>query len=177
MTPASQPPTREPQMGQSQAETLRQELEADIKRLKTFSNRGLWAFSTFLLACMAAWKNFPFLPAPDAVTALLGKPPTSHNISIMLLIYTFSAIILSLSRMMGGVEHKSSFCHVGYLIGFFLFYHYAKALDDNYWAVFGAGLTILGVESYRIWSYCNELIVKKSEDLEFINRTGRIPVE
>ena len=176
MTPNSPPLTRE-QAEQSPTERLRQDLEADIKRLKTFSNRGLWAFSTFLLICLAAWKNFALLPPPDAVIAVLGKPPSSQSISIMLLVYTFSAIILSLSRMMGGIEHKSSFCHVGYLSGFFLFYYYAKALDDNYWAVFGAGITILGVESYRIWSYCNETIAKKNEDLEFIKRTGRMPVD
>jgi hypothetical protein len=98
-------------------------------------------------------------------------------ISLVLLLYTFSAIILSLSRMMGGIEHKSSFCHVGYLAGFFLFYHFAKALDDNYWAVFGAGITILGVESYRIRSFCAEAISKKNEQLSYIIRTGRAPID
>lgn len=98
-------------------------------------------------------------------------------ISTVLLLYTFSAIILSLSRMMAAMEHKSSFCHVGYLTGFFLFYHFAKALNDNYWAVLGAGFTILSVESYRIWSYCNEFIKKKTEQLEYVRRTGRMPLE
>lgn len=167
----------EQQQGPSQADKLCQGLEAEILRLKTFSNRGLWAFSLFLLACMMAWQNFSFLPTPDTMIALLGKPPSSQTISIMLLFYTFSAIILSLSRMMGGIEHKSSFCHVGYLTGFFLFYHYARALDDNYWAVFGSGITILGVESYRIWSFCNESITKKTEELDYIKKTGHMPME
>lgn len=177
MTTGSQPQTRESPQSPGPTEMLLLDLEADIKRLKTFSNRGLWAFSAFLVICMAAWKNFSLLPPPDAVITVLGKPPSSHLISIMLLIYTFSAIILSLSRMMAGMEHKSSFCHVGYLTGFFLFYYYAKALDDNYWAVFGAGITILGVESYRIWTYCNEMIARKNEDMEFIKRTGRMPID
>ena len=85
--------------------------------------------------------------------------------------------MLSLSRMMAGIEHKSSFSHVGYLTIFYFFYHFDKALGDNYWAVFGAGLTILAVESYRIWSYCSEMITKKKEDLEYVIKTGRMPID
>lgn len=154
---------------------VRNEIEQEIKRLKFFSNRGLWAFSLFLIVCMLAWRDFPLLPLPDAVIATLGAPPPPRYISIVLVIYTFSAITLSLSRMMGGIEHKSSFCHVGYLTLFFIFYHFAKALDENFWAVLGAGITILGVESYRIWSFCSENITLKHEQLEHLVRTGQLP--
>ena len=160
---------------QNQAEVLENQLRADIKRLNRFSNRGLWAFSLFILLSLTAWRDFPMLPLPDAVVAVLGPPPSPYIISIALLFYTFSAIILSLSRMTAGLEHKSSFCHVGYLACFFLFYHFAKALDDNFWPVFGAGVTILAVESYRIWSFCREALSQRYEQLEFLQRTGRMP--
>ncbi|MDD2856816.1 MAG: menaquinol oxidoreductase, partial [Desulfuromonadaceae bacterium] len=94
----------------------------------------------------------------------------------VLLFYTFSAIILSLSRMATGIEHKSSFSHVAYLTAFFLFYHFGRSLQENYWAVFGAGITILVIESYRIWTYCAEGISRKKEDLEYAKRTGRAPI-
>jgi len=162
---------------QSQAELLERQLRAEVKHLHHFSNRGLWAFSLYIVVCLMAWRGFPMLPLPDRVVAALGPPPPAHVISIVLLFYTFSAIILSLSRMTAGIEHKSSFCHVGYLTGFFLFYHFAKALDDNFWAVFGAGVTILAVESYRIWSFCRDALSRKTEQLEFIQRTGRVPPE
>lgn len=158
-------------------ESIQQDILKEIEHFKSFSNRGLWAVSLFLLVSMTAWRDFPFLNLPDNVVAALGQPPSSQAISILLIIYTFSAIMLSLSRMMAGIEHRSSFCHVGYLTAFYLFYHFAKALDDNYWAVFGAGLTILAVESYRIWSFCSEMISKKKEDLEYVNKTGRRPVD
>lgn len=158
-------------------ESLQKDILNEIEHLRSFSNRGLWAVSLFLLVSMIAWRDFPFLALPDNVVAALGQPPSSQAISILLVIYTFSAIMLSLSRMMAGVEHRSSFCHVGYLTVFYLFYHFAKALDDNYWAVFGAGLTILAVESYRIWSFCSEMISKKKEDLEYVRKTGRRPIE
>jgi len=162
---------------QNQRDSLLMEISADIKRLSSFSNRGLLAMSLFMIVSMMAWRGFPLLPHPDAARALLGAPPPPNMINLVLLLYTFSAIILSLSRMMAGVEHKSSFCHVGYLTAFFLFYHFAKALDDNYWAVFGSGITILSVESYRIWSYCKEAMIRKREQLEFVKRNGRLPVE
>lgn len=157
------------------ADMLRQELIKEISRLHRFSTRGILALSLFLVVSILAWWGFSVLPAPDTVTALLGKPPSARIISIVLLIYTFSAIILSLSRMASGIEHNSSFSHVGFLTAFFLFYYFGKSLEENYWAVFGSGITILGVESYRIWTFCTEGISKNREDLEYVTRTGRPP--
>ncbi len=156
-------------------ELLRRELSREIDRLNHFSSRGVLALALFLVVSLPAWGGFSFLPAPDAVTALLGKPPSARIVSIVLVLYTFSALILSLSRMTAGIEHRSSFCHVGYLTAFYLFYFFGKALEDNYWAVFGAGITILGVEAYRIWSYCSEGISRKKTDIEYMVRTGRPP--
>jgi hypothetical protein len=157
------------------ADLLQQELTNDIKRLNRFSTRGILALSLFLIVSLFAWRGFPFLPNPDTVTAIMGKPPSSSIISIALLLYTFSAIMLSLSRMTAGIEHRSSFSHVGYLTTFFLFYYFGKSLEENYWAVLGSGITILGVESYRIWTFCAEGISKNREDIEFVTRTGRPP--
>ena len=157
------------------ADVLNQELIKEINRLNRFSSRGILALSLFLVVSILAWGGFFFLPAPDKVTAFLGKPPSAHIISIVLLLYTFSAIILSLSRMTSGIEHRSSFSHVGFLTAFFLFYYFGKSLGENYWAVFGSGITILGVESYRIWTFCAEGISKNREDIEYVTRTGRPP--
>lgn len=157
------------------ADMLRQELTREIYRLNRFSTRGIQALSLFLVVSMLAWWGLPFLPAPETVTAFLGKPPSASIISIALVFYTFSAIILSLSRMASGIEHRSSFSHVGFLTGFYLFYYFDKSLEENYWAIVGSGITILGVESYRIWTFCSEGISKKKEDIEFVTRTGRPP--
>jgi hypothetical protein len=155
---------------------IRLELINEINRLSRFSTRGFLALSLFLVVSIFAWWGFDFLPVPDTVTAYLGKPPSAHIISIALLLYTFSAIILSLSRMTAGIEHRSSFTHVGFLAAFFLFYYFGKSLEENYWAVFGSGITILGIESYRIWTFCSEAIALKNEQLAYIIRTGRAPI-
>lgn len=154
---------------------LQQELTVEIKRLNRLSTRGIQAVALFIAASVLAWWGFLFLPAPDVATALLGRAPSANIISIVLVFYTFSAIILSLSRMTAGIEHRSSFCHVGYLALFFLFYYFAKSLEENFWAVFGSGITILGVESYRIWSFCSEAIAIKRSAIEYVSRTGRPP--
>ena len=159
----------------SSTDLLRQELIKEINRLNRFSTRGIMALSLFLVVSTLAWWGFPFLPAPDTVIALLGRPPSANIINIALLLYTFSAILLSLSRMTAGIEHSSSFNHVGFLSAFFLFYYFGESLEENYWAVFGSGITILGVESYRIWTFCAEGITNKKEDIEFVTRTGRPP--
>ena len=157
------------------ADILRQELLKEIGRLNRFSTRGLLALALFLVVSILAWWGFLFLPAPETVTLIIGHPPSARVIGIVLLLYTFSAIILSLCRMTTGIEHRSSFGHVGFLTAFFLFYYFGKSLEENYWAVFGSGITILGVESYRIWTYCAEGISKSREDLEYVTRTGRPP--
>lgn len=159
------------------ADMLRQELKEEINRLDRFSTRGILALSLFLAVAILAWWGFPFLPAPDTVTSILGKPPSPPVIGIVLLLYTFSATVLSLSRMTAGIEHRSSFTHVGFLTAFFLFYYFGKSLEENYWAVFGSGITILGVESYRIWNYCAEAISQRRKDIEYLTRTGRPPLK
>lgn len=166
-----------PETTSDSASMLRRELTEEINRLNRLSTRGLLALALFLSVSLCAWWNFPFLPLPDTVTALMGNPPSARIIGTVLLLYTFSALILSLSRMATGVEHRSSFSHVGYLTAFFLFYYFGKSLADNYWAVFGSGITILSVESYRIWSYCSENMAKKKEGLEYVNRVGKPPPE
>jgi len=157
------------------AATLLKKLKEDVDRYHQFSIRGILALSLFIVVSIFAWWGFSFLPTPDRISALLGKPPSAQVVSIALIVYTFSAITLSLARMSTGIEHRSSFSHVGYLTVFFLFYYCGKSLEENYWAVFGSGMTILGVESYRIWTYCAENIARIKEDIEFVSRTGRPP--
>jgi len=156
---------------------ISQGLLQEIKRLRRFSNRGLWALSLFLILSTLAWRDFWFLPPPERIVAKWGAPPSAQVISIVLVLYTFSAIILSLSRLMSGIDHRSSFCHVGYLMGFYLFYFFAQGLADNYWAVFCAGFTILCLESYRIWTFCSERIAKKTAELAYFEKHGRLPLD
>jgi hypothetical protein len=90
-------------------------------------------------------------------------------ISAALLLYVFSAIILILARMMGGSGRSGGVSHVVYLAGFYLFYHFSGKLPENFWAVFAAGATVLGLESYHLWIYCSEEIGRQREVLGFLD--------
>lgn len=155
---------------------LRRESLRKIHTLKAKSLRGAWAFSAFLLVSIGASDGFGFLPSlPENIRAILGSPPSANMISGLLVLYSFSAIIYILSRMMSGAEPSGGMVHVLYLASFYGFYHLAASLGDNFWAVFTAGLTILGLVSYhnRIW--CMALIREEEEILRKLDSDGNKP--
>lgn len=106
---------------------------------------------------------------------MLGTPPPPNLISIALVIYCFSAIVMILSRMMSGSGKYGGIRHVAYLLAFYGFYHFAQALAENFWAVFAAGATILGLESYHLWAHCSESIRKEEEILSRLEKTPPQP--
>lgn len=111
-------------------------------------------------------RNFDLLPPlPPSIREQLGAAPPVTMISALLLLYAFSATILTLSRMMGGVEKFGGFGHVAFLAGFYGFYHLAGALDGNFWAVFAAGLTIISLDAYHLWNHCMDGIRREKEAL------------
>jgi hypothetical protein len=142
-----------------------------IRRLKALANRGLFALALFIALSIGAIRDFDFLPSfPDHFRQLLGRPPSTNMISGVLILYSFAAIVLILSRMTTGTGKFGPFANVGYLAGFYFFYHFAGAMEENFWAVFAAGMTVLGLESYHIRTYCNEEIRKELDALASIPR-------
>jgi hypothetical protein len=150
-------------------------LENDkIRRLRARSSHFLYVIALFIAMSIGAIRDFDFLPSlPPGIHDLLGQPPSAEMISTALLIYSFSAIILILSRMMSGSASYGGFTQLAYLAGFYLFYHFSGAMEENFWAVFAAGMTILGLESYQVWSWCREEIRKEEEISAELDRKRR----
>jgi hypothetical protein len=122
---------------------------------------------------LAAHGGFHLLPSlPPGVRALLGRAPPASWISVALAVYSFSALVLALSRLMEGTEPRDGLSHVGYLTAFYAFYHLAEALSDNFWAVFVAGLTILGLGAYTVWSCNSEKLRGEWERLNAMQERG-----
>lgn len=141
-----------------------------IVRLRTMANRGLWAMALFLTVSIAALNQFSFLPAlPEKLKNLLGAPPPTIMISGLLILYSFSSLVLILARMIGDSTSHGGFYHVAYLTGFYCFYNLAGSLEDNFWAVFAAGATILSLEGYHLWTWCSRQI---TSEIEALNRLG-----
>lgn len=145
---------------------LRKETLDRIHALQRKLTTELVAAALFLILSIAALQDFSFFPSlPDQVRSALGGPPSPIMISAALLLYIFSAIILILGRMMSGSGRYGGFSHAGYLAGFYIFYHFSGKLQENVWAVFTAGTTIFGLESYHLWIVCSEEIARERETL------------
>jgi len=144
---------------------------ARIRVLREESVRGLWFLIVFLMVSLGSYAAIEYYPVLKPVLHdYLGPPPPSHLISMALFVYVFSAIVLILGRMMEGREPRGGWQHLGYLVGFYLFYLVAEALEENFWAVFATGLTVLSLEGYRIWNACAEKIRECQEAIERMDR-------
>jgi len=150
---------------------LREQTREKIRRLEARSHRGLWALALFTLVSVVASRGFDLLPKlPESAWEALGTPPSPDLVSLGLIVYTFSAIILILSRMTLGHTPSPGFAHVGYLTGFYVFFHLADGKSENFWAVFAAGVTILGLASYHLRNHLNEAVRQEREVLATLDR-------
>ncbi len=111
-----------------------------------------------------------FLISPPRPDSFWAFPPSPKMISGLLIVYSFSALILILGRMTTGNGAFSGLPHVGYLVVFYLFYHVAHALDDNFHAVLAAGITILSLESYHVWTWNQERIRQEKQHIIRLDR-------
>jgi hypothetical protein len=149
----------------------RQLIEARIRYLRRqiyYSN--CW-MALFFVVSFGAATDLCFLPPmSESFRRLLGAAPSATLISVALIVYTFSALLLIFGYMNTGSTRFRGWFHIGYLVAFYLFYFYAGQLRENFWIVFIAGLSILGLENYRVWSVCSEAIKKEIELLDALKR-------
>lgn len=142
-----------------------------IRSLERRAYSGIHILSAFILISIGAILDFSFLPSfSPAIKKGMGGAPPAGFISIALVVYVFSASILSLSRMMEGSDKTGGIAHLGYLGAFFFFYHASGDLEGHFWAVFAGGTTVLVLESYQRWNYCREEIQKAREILAGMER-------
>ncbi len=144
----------------------RREVLDKIRYLQAKSVRGMWALSAFLLVSIGAQNDFRFIPSlPENIRAKLGPPPPLNLVSGLLVLYSFSAIILILSKMMSGAKPSRGLLHVIYLAAFYGFYHMAGSLEEYFWAVFVSGFTILALENFHNLIRYKPLIREEQERL------------
>jgi len=145
-----------------------------IRKLERRAHFGLYILAAFILLSIGATHNFSFLPSfSPAIRKSMGAGPSAGFISVALVVYIFSAVILSLARMMEGSDKRGGITHMGYLGAFYFFYHFSGDMDAHFWAVFAGGTTILALESYQLWNYCRDEIQKEREALERLENLSR----
>jgi len=149
----------------------RKKIQDRIYYLKKQIRYSKWWVVLFCLVSLGAVIDFRFFPPISEKTRhFLGVSPPATLISIALVIYAFSALILILGHMNTGPDRFRGWSHIGYLSAFYLFYYYAGKLRANFWPVFITGMTILGLESYRVWTVCSEAIRKEEEILASLEK-------
>jgi len=155
-------------------EALRNKLEARIRWLERTSAAGLWSMVLFLLVSFGAYGDFSFVPELSfAARKMLGTPPPSEMINLALVIYAFSGIVGTLARMSRNIKPFRGLVHAAFFTAFYIFYHLSGVLQDNFWAVFFAGVSVMGLENYYLWSHSNEAVRKEREILDSIRADGQ----
>jgi hypothetical protein len=148
-------------------EDLRLRIEARIRKLERASGNGLWSMVLFLLISFAAYNNFSFLPdLNEDMRRVLGAPPPSEMISLALVIYAFSSIVRTLAAMSRNIKPYMGLMHAAFFTAFYTFYHLSGVLPDNFWAVFFAGISVMGLENYYLWSHSSAAVRKERALLE-----------
>lgn len=170
-------------VGSSGARSSQQRLarmQAHIDSLHILSRQGLWGMLAFILISMIAiyFQDSNLLANVSQETrTFLGRPPSPKMINIALAVYSFSALILTLSRLSDRTEVYRGWAHVGYLSGFYVFYLLSNALRVNALAVLVAGVTILGLEYYSIRSFAADAIRRERTIMKKLFRTKGDTVE
>jgi O-antigen/teichoic acid export membrane protein len=155
-------------------EDLRQRIEARIQRLERASGNGLWSMVLFLSVSFFAFDGFAILPdLSNNVRKMLGAPPPGEMISLALVVYAFSSIVRTLARMSHNIKPYAGLMHVAFFTAFYTFYQLSGVLQDNFWAVFFAGISVMGLDNYYLWAHSNNAVRKERALLESMRRSGK----
>ncbi|MCK4508792.1 MAG: menaquinol oxidoreductase [Desulfuromonadales bacterium] len=155
-------------------EDLRQRIEARIRRLERASANGLCWMALFLLVSFLAFDGFSMFPSlSDETRRMLGASPPAGMISLALVVYAFSGIIRTLASMSQNIKPHKGLMHVAFLTAFYIFYQLSGALQDNFWAVFFAGISVMGLDNYYLWSHSNEAVRKERALLDSMREGGK----
>lgn len=143
-----------------------------IARLQTRSRQGLWGLTLFVLLSAGIY----VAPASTALISpkmfdVLGPSPPVSLISLALVVYCFSALVLAMPRIVDGGERYRGWSMLGYLSCFYGFYFYAGALEVNFWAVFAAGALLLSLEYLGVLIHCRAAV---REEKAAIDRHRRL---
>lgn len=130
-----------------------------IRKLRSMSRAGAYGLAAFLLITVAAIPNSRLLPPlSERVRQILGASPPLELIAAALIIYVFSALTLTLARIAQAKGGYKGWSHLFYIACFYIFFSFANAGSETYWAVFVSGLVIMGLENYQLRSWCAEQI-------------------
>ncbi len=75
--------------------------------------------------------------------------------------------------MSQNIKPYKGLMHVAFFTSFYTFYQLSGALQDNFWAVFFAGISVMGLDNYYLWSHSSETVRKERALLENMREGDR----
>ena len=152
-------------------EPLRKQVQGRIRKFEVLANSGLWVLALFTALSIGAFRGFDFLPSlSDKLRSALGAGPPINMINWALVLYGFCALIIALAQMTGNKKPRGVIANFCYLGAFYGFYHLTGAMQDNFWAVFTVGMTILSLQGYHVWNFYREQVREQQEILVELNK-------
>jgi hypothetical protein len=138
-----------------------QRLEDQRARCYHLSRHNLWELMLFLLVSICAFNvrdcNL-FFSASEPLRQLLGYPPPAYLVSIALVAYFSSAVVLNLSALLQRSRPEQTWNHLGYRSAFYFFYSFTGTVAEHFLPVFLIGLTLYALDQCHLRLYTTMLL-------------------
>lgn len=148
------------------------QIHAKIGALHAQSRHGLWNIVIFLICSMAALliRDIHILDYfSESVRQVLGAPPAPFLIHIVLAVSTISGLIIIGGRLANDAEPGRRWEQLGHRTAFYFFYFFSNALNQYFLIIFLAGLAVLLLEHYHIWSHYAKAIRHEQEMMKKVS--------
>lgn len=148
------------------------QIQSKIEALHAQSRYGLWNILIFLIFSIAALmcRDINVLEYfSENVRQVLGAPPAPSLIHIVLAISTISGFIIIAGRVVNDAEPGRRWEQLGHRTAFYFFYFFSNALSHYFMIIFLAGLSVLLLEHYHIWTHYGKAIRHEKEMMKKIS--------
>lgn len=142
------------------------QIRTKIDTLHAQSRHGLWNIVIFLIISMGALlvRDITVLEYfSENVRQILGAPPAPFLIHIVLAVSTISGLIIIGGRLANDAEPGRRWEQLGHRTAFYFFYFFSNGLSQSFMIIFLAGLSVLLLEHYHIWSHFAKAIRREQE--------------
>lgn len=151
----------------------REDIRKSIELVQFHTRKGLWGFVFFLSASLVSWSIADYDlagPVLPGTQILLDPDLFLMMIDGVFAVSTISDLILIAGRLNDGTRPARIWQHVGFRTIFYLFYLLGGLLPLRFFAVFFAGVLVIGFEQAVLYLYAARIIREERALLGAIRR-------
>lgn len=153
--------------------THREYIRKSIESIQHHAQRGLWGFLFFLAVSMYSWSisgHDLFGPMLPGELQLIDPEIFLLITDIVLAVSTLCDLVLIAGRLNEGGRPERIWFHVWFRTAFYLIYLVGGFLPVRFFAVFLAGLFVIGFEQIALYVYASRTI---REEKQLLGALGR----